>query len=610
MTAPLTGMTEETHFKKTLDLKLLQRFFRYGLAHKKWLFLALISVPLTTVIQTVQPMIVQVVVDQHMVPRVAQGMAFWLWLFASLVAVQFVLGYLQALINVRLGQGIVNDIRRDLFGKMLALDAGYHTRNASGTLTNRLTNDTELLTQMVSAGLIHLLTDIILLIGIFAGMLLLSPTLSLVAVVTIPVLVAGTLFIARRLRHVQRRARVLQARMSGFLTEVIEGRDVVRLFNRQQANLDHFNTLNREHHDCSLKSTMLEAGQFSFVEGVSTIAIALLLGLGGFLIAESLQGAPASGVSLGVLVAFIDYLRRVFQPIRDLSSKFTTMQAAMSALERIFEVMDTTPAVEDASHPDSNKKLVSSVEKAPPTIRFEKVGFHYDKESPVLTDLSLTIHGGSKVAIVGPTGSGKSTLIRLLNRSWETTIGEIRIDGVNHRQIPLNVLRSRIGIVAQETFLFAETLRNNITLFDPSLETDRIEQVVDHIGLSDVVKRLPDGLDTVLGERGSPLSSGQKQLLALARFMVQDPEIMVLDEATSSVDAVSERRIQSALEQLLENRTAVIIAHRLSTIRGADTIAVLKGGCVAESGCHDELMAKPDGLYAAMQSLDLFQAGE
>lgn len=582
--------TEETRYGAFWDARLMARFLSYATPHRGWLMLAMLMPPIGALSQLAQPLVIQMAVDRHLVTGDMEGFGGLLALLAGLGVLQFVSGYLQSTINARLGQRVISDLRRELFAHLITLDAAYFARNPSGALTNRIANDAEAISQMVSAGLINLIGDILLLIAIAVGMAVLSPRLSLVVLLMMPVVIGVAFRVTQRMRMIQRHGTLLMARMTAKLTEENEGRDVVRLFHQQKAATERFGALNREHRANADKSNLLEAFQFSFVETASTVVVAVLFWHG--------AGLMTTGeITIGVLTAFIDAVRRLFFPIRDLAGKFTTMQSAMSALERVFALLDTKPAIVDP--PETRDQTLPT--RPMGAIRLAGVSFAYGEET-ILANIDLEIAPGERIAIVGPTGAGKSTLIKLINRTIEAQSGQVTLDGIPVERIPLAILRQWAGVARQETFLFSGTIAENIGLFDPRIDRARIERAAEESGAMAFIRQLPDGLDARLTERGSNLSAGQRQLLGMTRILALDPPILILDEATSSVDAVSERLIQAALERIMTGRTAVIIAHRLSTIRHVDRIIVLAKGRIIESGSHEALLAH-GGLFAQLHAL-------
>ncbi|MEG3640265.1 ABC transporter ATP-binding protein [Magnetococcus sp. PR-3] len=593
--AAIEHVTEETRYGAFLDLNLLRRFFLYAKPHTRWVLLALSILPIHTLIQLGQPLLLKIAVDEHLMPGQLEGFDWILVSLAALLILQAAAGYSMSVVNAMLGQRVVRDLRRDLFGHLIHLDASYFNNHASGRTTNRITNDVEAVSQMVSAGLIHLIGDIVLLAGIVISMALLAPSLSMALVVALPLIVGGTVLAAKKSRLAQRENRLMLARMASRFTEEIEGHQEVRLFHRQARNHEEFKQQNDTYYRSSLISNNWEAFQFSFIDALSTVVIAALFWFGASLV-------DGDAVTIGTLVAFIDYVRRVFQPVRDLSGKFTTMQAAMTALERIFGLLDSDPEITD--------KRASQGVTLPQHPKLEISGVHFAYgETPILKNLSLTVNAGEQVAVVGPTGAGKSTLIKLLNRTHEPQQGTIRLGEEDLYRLPMSTLRRTVGVVPQETFLFTGTIAENIHLQDPSISRSEVEDAAQRTGAMGFIGELPDGLDTVLTERGGNLSSGQRQLLGITRAFVFNPSLLILDEATSSVDTISERMIQTALKELMVGRTAIVIAHRLNTIMGADRVIVMRAGEIIQGGSHQELVAQ-EGLYRKLCELQFGLEGD
>ncbi|MBF0620889.1 MAG: ABC transporter ATP-binding protein [Magnetococcales bacterium] len=590
MNAPAPGISDETRYGKFVDLLILKRFFSYARPYSRWIVVAFCLLPLAAFTQLTQPLMIRFSVDNHISTGDMDGFIIVILGYGALVVLQLAVSYVQTLLHNILGQRIVRDLRRDLFSHVVNQDTSFFHTNTSGRLTNRLTNDTESVNQMISAGLINLVGDILLLIGVAVSMFALSMHLSLITLATMPFIVVATVMITSRVRKAQKKARVMQADMSSMMTEELEGIDVVRLFNRQKHNHQAFDAINSRYYHSTVGSTFLETVQFSFVETTSTAVLALLFWYG-----ASLQ--ESDPVTLGTLIAFIDYIRRLFNPIRDLSSKFTTMQAAMTALERIFSLIDQKPKLNRSDF--IGDKTISN--QTPPSIKFENISFNYGK-GDVLKEINLEIEPGERIAVVGPTGTGKTSLIKLLNRTYDPVQGRVLIDGQDIRTQPLSEVRRSVGMIQQETFLFTGSVAENLSLGDSEMSREQMKNMLKQAQAWPFIKGLPDQLDAKVEQRGYNFSTGQRQLLGFARVLASQPRILVMDEATSSVDTVSERLIQEALQVLLKGRTALIIAHRLSTIREADRIVVLSNGKIEEIGTHEALLQR-DGLYAKLYAL-------
>jgi ABC-type multidrug transport system fused ATPase/permease subunit len=427
-------------------------------------------------------------------------------------------------------------------------------------------------------------------------MLYLDARLTLYAFAVTPVLLFVVLFFRPYARDAFRAVRKHLARINGFLNEAISGMSIVQVFRQEKEMSREFEEVNASYRDANFQSILYDAMTYAIVEGIATVAIALTI----------LLGAPSivsGAVELGVFVAFVDYLRRFFAPITELSTKYTIIQSAMASAERSIDLLDEKPSVLEPKAPKTHGPLQDA-------LRFEGVSFAYSpKAPPVLSSMSFTVRRGQKVAIVGPTGAGKSTIVKLIARFYDPTAGKVTIDGADIREFSLSGLRKRLAVVLQDPYLFDATVRENISFGHDHLDQATLERAAERTQALSVIEKLPEGWDTKVGERGARLSSGERQLCAFARALALDPELLVLDEATSAVDPETEARIQKGLEALIEDRTAVIIAHRLSTIRRADRILVIGGGHVVEEGSHEELLAK-GGVYKKLYELQFAEAAE
>jgi ABC-type multidrug transport system fused ATPase/permease subunit len=464
----------------------------------------------------------------------------------------------------------------------------YFDRNPVGRLVTRMTTDVDVLQEMFASGVITLASDFVMVIWIFGIMLYLDVKLALVSLALIPPMALAINFFRGKARHTYRQIRVRIARINAYLGEAISGMAVIQLFAREEKTYREFEALNADHRDAYHLSNLYEAGLYSMVEAAGSVSVGLLLWYGG---GQVLHGA----IGIGTLVAFKEYIHRFFVPLRDFSQKYTVMQSAMASAERIFQLLDTPLDVTSPKNAVVPKPFRGEVV-------FDHVWFHYKAGDPVLKGVSFRIAPGEKVAVVGATGSGKTTTIKLLNRSYDIQQGSIKVSGVDVREWDLRALRRHIGVVLQDVFLFSGDVRANLALGDPSIPLERIERAARVANAESFIRRLPEGYDARVRERGSNFSGGQRQLLSLARVLVYQPEILVMDEATSSIDTETEALIQDAMEKVMRDRTCLLIAHRLSTIRNADRIIVLHHGEVREVGSHADLMEK-QGIYYRLYQL-------
>jgi ATP-binding cassette subfamily B protein len=493
------------------------------------------------------------------------------------------------------------DLRLELFAHVQRLPISFFDRTPTGSLVTRLTNDVEVLGEMFAAGIISVVGDIIFLAGIIGVMLWMNLKLSLVTFSVLPVLVWIAFAFRMRMRKAFREVRSRLANLNTFLAETIGGMAVVQLFNRQAAEGREFTRLNAAYRDANLPVITWDASLYALVETLSSVAVGLIVWYGG---GEIVSGA----LTFGALVAFIQYIEQFFGPIRDLSAKYSIMQGAMAALERIFNLLDAEQAAASQAvastacgSPQTPRQGGEGDRGPVETIEFRDVWFAYREDEHVLREFSLTIRRGEKVALVGETGGGKTTVTRLLSRFYDVTRGSIRFDGTDIRDLPLPELRRRIGVVLQEPYLFTGTVGYNISLGDAAA-ANRLEEAARLVGADRFIHKLPKGFDEEVRERGVNFSAGERQLISFARAVAYNPEILVLDEATASVDSESERLIQEGLAGLMRGRTSIVVAHRLSTIQDADRIIVIHRGEKVEEGTHRELMAAA-GLYARLYQL-------
>lgn len=580
---------------RTYDHQLMRRLAGYLRPYRLKVFFAVIVTLAEAAAQLAFPFLTKEAIDLGIRHRDIYQLDRIALLFLVALLAAFGLGYLQAQIMQRVGQGIMRDLRTDIFRHLQRMPVAFYDRNPIGRLMTRVTHDVDVLNEMFTAGIDAVFGDVFMLVGIIFAMSQLNVELLVVTFSTLPLILLVTLVFRAKVRAVFREVRTRLAHLNSFLNENLSGMSTVQMLGRQARNLALFREVNASHRDANLRANTYHAVFFPTLELVSAIALSLIIWYGG-------RQVMWTGITLGTLVAFIQYTQRFFRPISDLSEKYGILQQAMASSERIFALLDTPadPAAVSLSprpvpsEPTRDGRGLS--------VEFDHVWFAYQGEHWVLEDVSFRVDAGEKVALVGATGSGKTTLTSLLLRFYTPQRGEIRVDGRPIQDWEAEALRRRIGLVLQDVFLFSGTIESNLRLGDPSLGRDRLEQATREVHADAFLARLPGGLDAEVRERGATLSAGEKQLLSFARAMAREPELLILDEATSSVDTHTERLIQAALRRLMLGRTSLVIAHRLSTIQDVDRIVVLHHGRVREVGTHAKLMVAK-GLYHRLYQL-------
>jgi ABC-type multidrug transport system fused ATPase/permease subunit len=536
--------------------------------------------------------------DTYVLDRIALA-------YLSALAIGMGLGYLQTQVMQRVGQSLMVDLRSDLFRHLQRLPVSYFDRQPLGRVMTRVTNDVDVLNEMFTAGVDALFGDLFILLGIVFAMAQLNVELLVVTFSVLPVMVLVTLTFRVKVRRAFRDVRTCLARLNAFMNENLGGMSTVQLLGREARNHAEFSGINADHRDANLRANRYHAVFFPLLEFVSAMALALIVWYGG-------RQVMWTGITLGTLVAFIQYTQRFFRPISDLSEKYNILQQAMASSERIFQLLDepedagarasATLLLEPDAAPRATVTHIGAAAAALAPVEFDHVWFAYQGEHWVLEDVSFAIQPGERVALVGATGAGKSTITSLLLRFYEPQRGQIRVGGRPLAEWDLAELRGRLGMVLQDSFLFSGTIAGNLRLGNETLPLEAMERVAGEVHAHEFIQRLPGGYDAPVHERGATLSAGQRQLLSCARALARNPELLVLDEATSSVDPHTERLIQDALHRLLANRTSLVIAHRLSTIQDVDRIVVLHHGRVRESGRHSELLVL-GGIYARLYEL-------
>ncbi len=581
---------EEEALGKAYDSRLARRLAGY-LKPYKWRVAAGISLLiLSSLVELAGPLLTALAVDHYIPEGNYSGLNMIAGLYVAVLLANFGLSAGNTFIMQMLGQYVQYDLRREIFEQLQRIDVRYYDRNPVGRLITRLTSDVDALNELFTSGFVAIFGDIFTLLGIAIVMFVFDWRLALVTLVILPGMLAVTAWFRRGAREGFRKVRLRIAKINAFLQEHVTGMSVVQLFGRERLERERFDKINDEHRVANIETIFYYAVFFPAIEIISSAGIALILWYGG---REVLAGAT----TLGALIAFTQYAQRFYQPIRDLSDKYNILQGAMAASERIFNLLDERPSVRSPEQP-----AALAATRSAGRIEFRNVWFAYKEEDWVLKDVSFTVEPGQSVGVVGHTGAGKTTLTNLLLRFYDIQRGEILLDGVDVREYDLDVLRRNFSIVLQDVYLFSGSVRFNVTLGNAEISDERVELAAKEVHADEFIRRLPDGYDTKIHERGAGLSVGQKQLISFARALAYDPPILILDEATSSIDSETELLIRDAVTRLMEGRTSVIIAHRLSTIQSVDKIIVLHKGTLREQGSHQELLALR-GLYYRLYQL-------
>lgn len=581
-------MAQETKQKEKFDFNVLTRLIRAGWKYKRLFIICVILAIVLAPLGAILPYLVKNIVDDHILKFDIPGMYQISILFVFLLLVNVGLRYYFLYATADLGQSVIKDMRNEIFEKIVSLRLRYYDQTPIGTSTTRTISDIQAINEVFTQGVITIVADLLSIVAVLAVMFYTSWKLTLVCLLLFPFLIIATRIFQKNVKISYTKVRNQVANMNAFLQEQISGMRIVQIFNAAGRQSKKFKEINHAYTGANLDSVFYYAVFFPVVELISALCLALLVWWGA---ADYLKG----NVSFGALVAFPLYLDLLFRPVRMAADKFNTLQMGIVAGSRVFKIMDSQDSI------PNNGKVVK--EKLDGNIVFDRVGFAYDEENFVIKDLSFKINPGETLAIVGSTGSGKSTIINILNRFYDIQKGNIFVDGTDIRDYELSALRKNIAIVLQDVFLFEGTVMENICLRDQNIDPEKVLRASRDIGAHEFLEKLPGGYDFVITERGNNLSVGQRQLISFVRALVFDPDILILDEATSSIDPETELVIQHAIEELIDKRTSIIIAHRLTTIRHADKILVMDNGKGVEFGEHEQLMSTENGRYRELVSL-------
>lgn len=572
---------------KLIDFRLLRRVLGLVKPYKNRFYLALVIAVIIAILSPLNPYLIQITVDRYILNGDWNKLLMMSGILMGLLLFQAVLTYNFTFTTNWLGQSIVRDLRQKVYSHVLGLNLRYFDRTPLGTATTRTISDVEAINDIFAEGVITILSDLLTIIAVLTMMFYSSWQLTLVSLSVLPILLVAAYIFKEGIRKSFTEVRNQVARLNAFMQEHISGMSVVQIFNAEEREMKKFRVINKEHRTANIRGIWYYSIFFPVVEIISSLALGLLVWYGAY---EVL----ADRTTLGVMISFILYINLLFRPIRMLADKFNTLQMGMVASERVFKLLDNKDAMNDTG--------IKSTEDVKGDLDFDQVWFAYDEENFVLKEVSFHVAAGQTLAIVGATGAGKSSIINILSRFYEIQKGAIYLDGVNTKEYELSSLRSKIGLVLQDVFLFSGSVMDNITLRNPTISPEQVKHAAVLCGIEEWIEKLPGGYDYNVMERGATLSVGQRQLISFVRALVFDPKILILDEATSSIDTESEMLIQNAIEKLIEGRTSIIIAHRLSTIQHANKILVLEKGEVKEMGTHEELLAL-NGHYRNLYEL-------
>ena len=574
---------------KIFDISLFRKLMVFAKPYKATYYFVMVAAILLSIFSTMTPYLLKVTVDDYIRPRDYQGMVFFVSLMFGALLLEVIFQFLFVFYANSLGQKIIKDLRVQLFEKITLFKMAYFDKSAVGRLVTRAVSDIETIASIFSQGLFMIIADLLKMFLVIAIMIYVDWRLALIVFSVLPLIIYATRLFQKSMKKAFEEVRLQVANLNSFVQERISGMKIVQLFHRENIEYNNFLQINEKHKKAWLKTVWFNSIFFPIAEISSSVTIGLLVWYGGF---NVISGGD---VSLGTIFLFIQMSQMLFRPLRQIADKFNTLQMGMVAADRIFKILETQSSIKN--------KGTYTPEVIKGEISIEKLYFSYIPDQQVLNGISLEINAGETIAIVGATGAGKSTIINLLSRFYEFDSGDIKIDGISICDYDLKVLRKHVAVVLQDVFLFADSLYNNITLFNSDISKEEVIKSAKQIGVHDFIKSLPEGYDYNVKERGVMLSSGQRQLIAFLRAYISKPNILVLDEATSSVDSYSEEIIQNAIDTLTRGKTSIVIAHRLATVKNADRIVVMDKGVIVEQGTHKGLLKVPNGFYAKLHEV-------